>query len=117
MSSPDRTGPAQTSQPKEMTVGTVELATKRTFTTQEAQTIATELKIDFAALGCDLEQFRMGLDVELEHGPRDPETDVSGNDPMITGKIALAHLTEFPDYYTRLAVLEREAAARWSTRK
>jgi len=99
MSSPDRTGPAQTSQPKEMTVGTVELATKRTFTTQEAQTIATELKIDFAALGCD-----------LEHGPRDPETDVSGNDPMITGKIALAHLTEFPDYYTRLAVLEREAA-------
>ena len=91
-------------------MGTVELATKRTFTTQEAQTIATELKIDFAALGCDLEQFRMGLDVELEHGPRDPETDVSGNDPMITGKIALAHLTEFPDYYTRLAVLEREAA-------
>ena len=91
-------------------MGTVELATKRTFTTQEAQTIATELKIDFAALGCDLEQFRMGLDVELEHGPRDPETDVSGNDPMITGKIALAHLTEFPDYYTRLAILEREAA-------
>ena len=91
-------------------MGTVELATKRTFPTQEAQTIATELKIDFAALGCDLEQFRMGLDVELEHGPRDPETDVSGNDPMITGKIALAHLTEFPDYYTRLAVLEREAA-------
>ena len=91
-------------------MGTVELATKRTFTTQEAQTIATELKIDFAALGCDLEQFRMGLDVELEHGPRDPETDVSGNDPIITGKIALAHLTEFPDYYTRLAVLEREAA-------
>jgi hypothetical protein len=47
--------------------------------------------------------------VELEHGPRDPETDVSGNDPIVTGKIALAHLTEFPDYYTRLAVLEREA--------
>ena len=91
-------------------MGTVELATKRTFTTQEAQTIATELKIDFAALGCDLEQFRMGLDVELDHGPRDPETDVSGNDPIITGKIALAHLTEFPDYYTRLAILEREAA-------
>jgi Protein of unknown function (DUF5661) len=51
----------------------------------------------------------MGLGVELEHGPRDPETDVSGNDPIVTGKIALAHLTEFPDY-TRLAVLEREAA-------
>jgi hypothetical protein len=51
----------------------------------------------------------MGLNVELEHGSRDHETDVSGNDPIVTGKIALAHLTEFPDYYTRLAVLEREA--------
>ena len=52
-----------------------------------------------------------GIDVELEHGTRDPETDVSGNDPIVTGKIALAHLTEFPDYYTRLAVLESDAAA------
>jgi hypothetical protein len=92
-----------------MTIGT--LATKRSFTTEEAAAVATELGIDFGALGCDLEQFRMGLDVELEHGPRDHETDVSGNDPVITGKIALAHLTEFPDYYTRLAVLECEAAA------
>ena len=88
-----------------------ELATKRSFTTEEARTVATALGIDFGALGCDLEQFRMGLGVELEHGPRDPETDVSGNDPVVTGKIALAHLTEFPDYYTRLAILEREATA------
>ena len=88
---------------------TTELATRKSFTTEEARTIATGLGVDFGALGCDLEQFRMGLDVELEHGLRDPETDVSGNDPIITGKIALAHLTEFPDYYTRLAVLEREA--------
>jgi hypothetical protein len=87
------------------------LATKRSFTTEEAVAVATELVIDFDALGCDLEQFRMGLDVELEHGPRDPETDVSGDDALVTGKIALAHLTEFPDYYTRLAVLESEAAA------
>ena len=78
-----------------------ELDTKGSFTTEEARAIATELGIDFGALGCDLEQFRMGLGVELEHGPRDPETDVSGNDPIVTGKIALAHLTEFPDYYTR----------------
>ena len=61
------------------------------------------------ALGCDLEQFRMGLGVELEHGPRDPEPDVSGDDPIVTGKIALAHLTEFPDYYSCLAALGREA--------
>ena len=91
-------------------MGTVDLAAKRTFTTAEARAIATELGIDFGALWCDLEQFRMGLDVELEHGPRDPETDVSGDDVIVTGKIALAHLTEFPYYYTRLAVLEREAA-------
>ena len=91
-------------------MGTPDLAAKRYFTTDQAREIAAELKIDFKALGCDLEQFRMGLGVELEHGPRDRETDVSGNDPIVTGKIALAHLTEFPDYYTRLAVLEREAA-------
>ena len=90
-------------------MGTADLAAKRTFTTDEARAVAIELQIDFGALGCDLEQFRAGLDVELEHGPRDPETDVSGNDPLVTAKIALAHLTEFPDYYTRLAVLEREA--------
>jgi hypothetical protein len=90
-------------------VKATELATKQSFTTEEARAVATQLEIDFGALGCDLEQFRMGLGVELEHGPRDPETDVSGNDPIVTGKIALAHLTEFPDYYTRLDVLEREA--------
>jgi hypothetical protein len=91
-------------------VGAIKPATRRSFTSDEAQAIATDLGIDFGQLGCDLEQFRMGLRVELEHGSRDPETDVSGNDPILTGKIALAHLTEFPDYYTRLAVLEREAA-------
>jgi hypothetical protein len=93
-----------------MAMGSVDQAAKRYFTKDQAQAIATELGIDFGALGCDLEQFRMGLGVELEHGPRDPETDVSGDDVLVTGKIALAHLTEFPDYYTRLAVLEREAA-------
>ena len=98
-------------------MGTVEMATKKSFTREEALAVATELGIDFEALKYDLEQFRMGLGVELEHGPRSPKTDVSGNDSMITGKIALAHLNEFPDYYTRLAVMEREAAKHWSTRK
>ena len=91
-------------------------ADRRSFTSDEAQAIATELGIDFGKLGCDLEQFRMGLDVELEHGSRDPATDVSGNDPIATGKIALAHLTEYPDYYTRLAILERDAAAHKANR-
>jgi hypothetical protein len=56
------------------------------------------------------------MDVELEHGTRDPATDVTGSDPVITGKIALAHLNEFPDYYTRLARMEADAEADWRDR-
>ena len=59
----------------------------------------------------DLEQFRMGLDVELEHGRRDPATNVTDDDPIMTGKIALAHLRELPDYYTRLAEMEAKAGS------
>ena len=90
---------------------------RRSFTSEEALAVATQLGIDFAALGFDLEQFRMGMGVELEHGLRDPATNVTGSDPMVTGKIALAHLKEFPDYYTRLEVLEREAEEHWSGRE
>lgn len=84
---------------------------KRTFTLEEARGIADALGLDLAAEGFDLEQFRMGLDVELEHGRRDPTTNVSDDDPLVTGKIALAHLRELPDYYTRLAVMEAEAGS------
>jgi len=56
-----------------------------------------------------VEQFRTGLNVELEHGRRDPATDVTHDEPLLTGKIALAHLNEIPDYYSRLAVMELEA--------
>jgi Protein of unknown function (DUF5661) len=90
---------------------------KRTFTAEEALAVASKLGVDFAALGFDLEQFRMGMDVELEHGLRDPETNVTGSDPLTTGKIALAHLKEFPDYYTRLESLEREADEYWAGRR
>ncbi|HET9722451.1 MAG TPA: DUF5661 family protein [Actinomycetota bacterium] len=82
---------------------------KREFTLEEAAQVAGSLGIDMAAEGIDLEQFRLGLGVELEHGRVDPETDVSDDDPLITGKIALAHLREIPDYYTRLAEMETEA--------
>jgi hypothetical protein len=61
----------------------------------------------------DVEQFRKGMNVELEHGDRDPITNVTSNDPLMTGKIALAHLNEFPDYYTRLAEMEKEAESFW----
>ena len=93
------------------------MTVKKSFTREEAIAVATELAIDFGALKCDLEQFRMGLDVELEHGLVSPKTNVTDNDWNLTGKIALAHLNEFPDYYTRLAVLEREAAAHLKARK
>jgi hypothetical protein len=84
---------------------------KRTFSLDEAREIADRLGLDLAAEGFDLKQFQMGLDVELEHGRRDPTTNVSDDDPIVTGKIALAHLREMPDYYTRLAVMEAEAGS------
>ena len=79
------------------------------FTSDEAKQIASDIGVDWASATFDVEQFRMGLDVELEHGLHDPLTDVTNNDPVLTGKIALAHLNEFPDYYTRLARMEEEA--------
>jgi hypothetical protein len=51
----------------------------------------------------------MGMDVELEHGTENSVTNVTDDDPLLTGKIALAHLNEFPDYYTRLHEMEEEA--------
>ena len=83
------------------------MSPKRHFTPEQAREIGDKLGIDWKRF--DVEQFRMGLDVELEHGLHDPSTDVTGNDPILTGKIALAHLKEFADYYTRLEKMEREA--------
>lgn len=73
----------------------------------EARRIGEQLGIDWSRF--DVEQFRIGMEVELEHGTVDPATDVTGDDPLLTGKIALAHLNEFPDYYTRLQAMEAEA--------
>lgn len=77
------------------------------FSTDEAKRIGDALGIDWSKF--DVEQFRIGLEVELEHGLRDPATNVTHDDPILTGKITLAHLNEFPDYYTRLARMEEEA--------
>ena len=82
--------------------------TKKTFTSEEAKSISQELGIDWTSSPFDLEQFRLGMDVELEHGTRDPETNVTNDDPLTTGKIALAHLRELPDYYIRLERMEAE---------
>lgn len=84
---------------------------KQTFSADEAKQIGEQLGIDWSKF--DVEQFRSGMDVELEHGTRDAHTNVTNDDALTTGKIALAHLNEFPDYYTRLEVMEKEAEEFW----
>ena len=79
------------------------------FTEDEARRVGEQIGIDWEKAPFDVEQFRMGMDVELEHGLHDLATNVTGDDPVVTGKIALAHLNEFSDYYTRLARMEEEA--------
>ncbi|MGB2696514.1 MAG: DUF5661 family protein [Candidatus Zixiibacteriota bacterium] len=87
------------------------MSDKKHFTAEEAKRIGEELGIDWSKF--DVEQFRRGMDVELEHGLVDPHTNVTNDDPLMTGKIALAHLNEFPDYYTRLDKMEEEADKFW----
>lgn len=81
----------------------------RHFTAEEALVVANKIGLEFDAAAFDVEQFRRGMEVELEHGSHDPQTNVTNDDPVITGKIAWAHLREMPDYYDRLAAMEAEA--------
>jgi len=85
------------------------MSTRLEFSEEEARRVGEEIGIDWSSAPFDVEQFRMGMDVELEHGLHDLRTNVTDSDPLVTGKIALAHLNEFPDYYTRLARMEAEA--------
>ena len=84
--------------------------------TDQAREVGEKIGIDWSSAPFDVEQFRMGMDVELEHGAHDPATNVTDDDPVMTGKIALAHLNEFPDYYTRLERMEAEAEREWEGR-
>lgn len=88
------------------------MAAKKPFSLIEAKQIGDTLGIDWRAFG--VEQFQRGLVVELEHGATDVQTNVSNDDALITGKIAWAHLKEFPDYYTRLSAMEKEADEYWA---
>jgi hypothetical protein len=83
------------------------------FTADQARSIGEEIGIDWETAAFDVEQFQTGLDVELEHGSHDPRTNVTNDDPVTTGRIAWAHLNEFPDYYTRLERMEEEAHRHW----
>ncbi len=85
------------------------MAERQGFSADEARHIGGEIGIDWASAPFDVEQFRRGMDVELEHGLHDLVTNVTDDDPLVTGKIALAHLHEFPDYYIRLEQMEEQA--------
>jgi Mn-dependent DtxR family transcriptional regulator len=86
------------------------------FSVDEARRYGSEIGIDWERSPFDAEQLRMGMDVELEHGLHDVLTNVSDDDPHVTAKIALAHLNEFPDYYTRLESMEEQAKRDWAAR-
>ena len=90
------------------------MSPKKVFTAKKAKEIGEALGIDWSSY--DVEQCRMGMDVELDHGTENSVTNVTNDDPLMTGKIALAHLNEFPDYYSRLLVLEKEAEKYWDKR-
>jgi DNA-directed RNA polymerase alpha subunit len=87
---------------------------KKVFTAEQARATGEQIGIDWATSPFDVEQLRMGMDVELEHGTQDPETNVTNDDVVVTAKIARAHLNEFPDYYSRLEVMEADAEAYWA---
>jgi len=90
------------------------MSERRRTTTDEARRVGDEIGVDWNRF--DLEQFRAGMDVEYEHGRHDPQTNVTDDDPIVTGKIALAHMKEFPDYYVRLERMEQEAEREWAGR-
>lgn len=85
------------------------MSERKDFTVDEARRFGSEIGIDWDAAPFDVDQFRTGMNVELEHGLHDPATNVSDDDPHVTARIALAHLNEFADYYTRLDRMEAEA--------
>jgi hypothetical protein len=85
------------------------MAARKGFSAEEARSIGEQIGIDWSTSAFDVDQFRRGLDVELEHGLHDLDTNVTGDDPLTTGKIARAHLNEFADYYTRLEQMEQQA--------
>jgi hypothetical protein len=84
---------------------------ERKVSADEARSVGEQIGIDWESAPFDVEQFRIGMGVEFEHGSHDPQTNVTDDDPILTGKIALAHLKEFADYYVRLQQMEAEAEA------
>ena len=82
---------------------------RKSFTAEEARRVGKQIGINWSSAPFEVDEFRAGMDVELEHGAHDLSTNVTDDDAVVTGKIALAHLNEFPDYYVRLERMEEEA--------
>jgi hypothetical protein len=93
------------------------MSERKQFNTAGARRFGEEIGIDWSSSPFDVEEFRAGMDVELEHGLHNPETNVTDDDPHVTARIARAHLNEFADYYTRLERMEEEAKRDWSERQ
>lgn len=91
------------------------MSSESRFTIEDAKAVGEKLGIDWKSF--DIEQFRMGVNVELEHGLRDPDTNVTDDDVVMTSKIAWAHLKEFPDYYERLEAMEQGAEIYWDAKR
>lgn len=89
------------------------MTTKNHFTAEQAEEMAKQLGINWDEVKYDTEQLRRGMDVELEHGLENAVTNVTNDDSLMTAKIALAHLNEYPDYYIRLDEMEEAAEAFW----
>ncbi|NOS67666.1 MAG: hypothetical protein HOO67_04865 [Candidatus Peribacteraceae bacterium] len=87
---------------------------KKMVSISDAEAVAASIGIEWKKVQFSVEDFRYGMEVEYEHGTHDPQTNVTNDDPLITGKIAWAHLKEYPDYYKRLRAMEAEAEAYWS---
>jgi hypothetical protein len=105
---------AQSDSSHALSVGSTDMSERAHFAAEEARAAGERIGIDWTRSSFDVGQFRMGMDVELEHGTRDPETNVTDDEVTVTAKIARAHLNEFPDYYSRLAIMESEADAYWA---
>jgi APA family basic amino acid/polyamine antiporter len=102
---------------RDLVTRSTDMTRKTAITDQDAQAVADQLRIDFRAAEFDLEQFRAGLEVELQHGRVDPDTNVTDDDLFVTGRLVLAHLNEIPDYYSRLKVMRAEAEEYWRNRR
>lgn len=89
---------------------------KKSVSEAEAAAVAASIGIDWNTARFTLDDLRGGMEVEYEHGTRDPQTNVTDDDPLTTGKIAWAHIKEYPDYYVRLRAMEAEAEAHWSVK-